>query len=169
MTDESSDAGTDSELMEAAARLGSLHVFNHFIDGIRLTDPEREAEALALRKRFYCSGIWLLGLDVMGTHIHAVTHNPGQKLTPEQVAARMDEVYPEFDKKGRKFLHNPNSAICVAWAASSNVLGTVIGSWKQSFDVKSHEKVISFVSSKIDHPQPIYDTGAGDAQDVYDT
>jgi hypothetical protein len=133
MTDASSDAGTDSELMEAAARLGSLHVFNHFINGIRLTDPEREAEALALRKRFYCSGIWLLGLDVMGTHIHAVTHNPGRMLTPEQVAARMDEVYPEFDKKGQRVPHNPNSAICVTWAASSNVLGSVIGSWKQSF------------------------------------
>ena len=39
----------------------------------------------------------------------------------------------------------------------------------EGFGVKSHEKVISFVSSRIDHPQPIYDTGAGDVQDVYDT
>jgi hypothetical protein len=134
------DNRSDSTLMEAAARLGSLHLFNHFINGIRLSDAEREAEALALRKRFYCSGIWLLGLDVMGTHIHVVAHNPGQKLTSAQVAARMDEVYPEFDKKGQKIPHNPNSAVCVSWAASSDILGTVIGSWKQSFTQRHNIK-----------------------------
>ncbi len=124
---------TDAALMEASARLGSVHVYNHFITGIVLDDEAREALALEIRNRYYCSGIWLLGLDVMGTHVHIVAHNPGQKLTPDQVATRMDEVYPIFDQKGLRVPHNPNSANCVIWAANSDRLGAVTGSWKQSF------------------------------------
>ncbi len=135
---------TDAENMEAAAKLGSVHLFNHFIDGIRLDDVAREAEAIALRNRFYCSGIWLLGIDVMGTHFHAVVHNPGKKMSQQEVAARMDDVYPVFDKMGQRVPHDPNSATCIAWAANSNCVGAVIGSWKQSFTQRHNIKVRTY-------------------------
>ena len=86
------DLGTDE--CASLARLGSVHIYNHFIDSRRLGDPEREALALAIRKRFYCSALLLLALSVPGTHVHHEVHNPGRKLSRDEMAKRMNGKLP---------------------------------------------------------------------------